>query len=359
MIKSFFIEGLNNQTQQLSLNFHKDINIFTGKNGCGKTTLLKLLWYMSSGKISAAITEIQYKHAELTTDAFFLAIDKSSESVVITYRTPKMSVTQNLPMQQVIDRAVRTVKMENISFDIDVNGNSTIFFPTYRRIEGGFSNRTDRHFRSPMITLKEALTEVASTLSSPKHMFISSISTDDLISLITREYTRISEETNRLQKLQSDRIISSIKDRKRYNNSAEDLLNQIQIDIEGMEQERQEKLKPFSVLTDLINKIFHEKGISFVNLALGGSIKHIVESDKLSAGEKQMLSFLCYNTFSNEQIIFIDEPELSLHPDWQRILIPTLLEQDNKNQFIIATHSPFIYTKYSDKEFILDRDRGF
>ena len=359
MIRSFYIEGLNNQTQEFNLNFHEDINIFTGKNGCGKTTLLKLLWYMSSGKILAAITEIQYKHAELTTDVFFLAIDKSSDSVMITYRTPKMSITQNLPMQQIVERAVRTIKMANISFDIDVNGNSTIFFPTYRRIEGGFSSRTDSHFRSPMITLKEALSEVASTLSSNRHMFISSISTDDLVSLITREYTRISEETNRLQKLQSDKIISSIKNRKRQNNNAEELLNQIQSDIERMEQERQEKLKPFSVLTDLINKIFHEKGISFVNLALGSNIKHIIESDKLSAGEKQMLSFLCYNTFSNRQIIFIDEPELSLHPDWQRILIPTLLEQENKNQFIIATHSPFIYTKYSDKEFMLDKDRGF
>ena len=40
-----------------------------------------------------------------------------------------------------------------------------------------------------------------------------------------------------------------------------------------------------------------------------------------------MLSFLCYNAFSENTAIFIDEPELSLHVDWQRLLLPTLLEQ--------------------------------
>lgn len=358
MIKSFIVEKLNNQTNQFDLCFHEDINIFTGKNGCGKTTLLKLLWYMCSGKIPAAVVEIPFKRAELTTDAFYLVIEKTSDSIQITYKTSKMSIAQNLPTKQIMERAMRTIKMANISYDIDTNGDPTIFFPTYRRIEGGFSTRIDGHFRSPLMALKEALTDVSGTMSSNRHVFISSISTDDLVSLVTREYTRISEETNRLQKLQSDKIISLIKSRNRRKESAEVLLNQIQSDIERMERERQDKLNPFSVLTDLINKIFHEKGISFVNLALG-DIRHIVESDKLSAGEKQMLSFLCYNTFSNRQIIFIDEPELSLHPDWQRILIPTLLEQGNHNQFIIATHSPFIYTKYSDREFMLDKDRGF
>ena len=57
-------------------------------------------------------------------------------------------------------------------------------------------------------------------------------------------------------------------------------------------------------------------------------------------------------------VIFIDEPELSLHVDWQRLLFPKLLSQSTNNQFIVATHSPFIYSKYPDKELLLDADRG-
>jgi predicted ATPase len=93
------------------------------------------------------------------------------------------------------------------------------------------------------------------------------------------------------------------------------------------------------------------------NLTLG-DLSDAISSDKLSAGEKQMLSFLCYNTFTEKSTIFIDEPELSLHPDWQRTLVPTLLEQGNNNQFFMATHSPFIYAKFPDKEIMLGNDRG-
>ena len=71
-----------------------------------------------------------------------------------------------------------------------------------------------------------------------------------------------------------------------------------------------------------------------------------------------MLSFLCYNAFASNSCIFIDEPEISLHVDWQRTLFPTLLAQSTSNQFIITTHSPFIYSKYADKELVLNPDRG-
>ena len=49
----------------------------------------------------------------------------------------------------------------------------------------------------------------------------------------------------------------------------------------------------------------------------------------------------------------IDEPELSLHIDWQRALLPALLEQGTSNQLILATHSPFIYANYPEKEILL------
>lgn len=81
--------------------------------------------------------------------------------------------------------------------------------------------------------------------------------------------------------------------------------------------------------------------------------KDAILSDVLSAGEKQMLSFLCYNASATRTCLFIDEPEISLHVDWQRVLFPELLQQSTGNQFIVATHSPFIYSKYADKELVL------
>ena len=87
-----------------------------------------------------------------------------------------------------------------------------------------------------------------------------------------------------------------------------------------------------------------------------GEINEAISSDKLSSGEKQMLSFLCYNAFYKDTAIFIDEPELSLHVDWQRLLLPTLLDQSTGNQFFIATHSPFIFSGYQHKEIPLKSD---
>jgi predicted ATPase len=104
--------------------------------------------------------------------------------------------------------------------------------------------------------------------------------------------------------------------------------------------------------------VFQYKGIRLADPVTLGEAREAIASDVLSSGEKQMLNFLCYNAFTTNSSIFIDEPEISLHVDWQRILFPILIKQSTGNQFIVATHSPFIYSKYSDKELLLSSDRG-
>ena len=86
-----------------------------------------------------------------------------------------------------------------------------------------------------------------------------------------------------------------------------------------------------------------------------GKESPIISPEKLSSGEKQMLSFLSYNAFYQDTVFFIDEPELSLHTDWQRLLVPTLLQQTKTNQFFLATHSSAIAARYPDKEIWLDK----
>lgn len=155
------------------------------------------------------------------------------------------------------------------------------------------------------------------------------------------------------------------------------VLENIQKSVERVTEKRESLLKPFSVLASLTQDILEYQAIGVAEgftpgewtegITLGkgtegitlGVANEAISSDKLSAGEKQMLSFLCYNAFSNKTPIFIDEPELSLHVDWQGILLPTLLEQATTNQLFVATHSPFIYTMYPDKEFMLGDTRGY
>jgi len=69
--------------------------------------------------------------------------------------------------------------------------------------------------------------------------------------------------------------------------------------------------------------------------------------DGLSSGEQQVVYrvgyLLKHLNIKNGGVVFIDEPELSLHPKWQEGYIPFLNKIFGDDiQFIIATHSPYI-----------------
>ena len=64
----------------------------------------------------------------------------------------------------------------------------------------------------------------------------------------------------------------------------------------------------------------------------------------LSSGEKQLFLRALSLKFLevNNSVILIDEPEISLHPQWQRKIIDVYKSIGEHNQLIIATHSPHI-----------------
>lgn len=69
--------------------------------------------------------------------------------------------------------------------------------------------------------------------------------------------------------------------------------------------------------------------------------KHISMYD-LSSGEKQVFYIMLRILLQEKQdyIVFMDEPELSLHVDWQEKLIDKIQQLNPNCQLIIATHSP-------------------
>jgi len=355
MINKLNIEGLNGRRRPLELEFQPDLNLLTGKNGSSKTTILKMLWFLNSGKILNLVKEVNFLNTEIHTSNIKLSIKRNPENNTVT-----IGIDDNKPFSISYGnlREIELRRPSNIREKISTIHKlaiPTIFFPTFRRIEGGFTMEEgyDPRF-GPTDEIREALEQFSRRMSIRNQRFITSISTDDIVALLNQEYTNINAKINLIQKQKSDEIIRKIK---QQGKSEKATLNEIQSDIEFMENQRETFLKPYTTLSNLITKIFQHKGINLSNLTLG-EVNNAISSDKLSAGEKQMLSFICYNAFTKNNTIFIDEPELSLHPDWQRTLVPTLLNQGNNNQFFMATHSPFIYSKYSDKEIMLSDDRG-
>ena len=68
----------------------------------------------------------------------------------------------------------------------------------------------------------------------------------------------------------------------------------------------------------------------------------IITTDKLSSGEKQVFfkggSLLQYGE-NKELIVLIDEPEISMHPEWQQIILKYYTNINQNCQFIFSTHS--------------------
>lgn len=98
--------------------------------------------------------------------------------------------------------------------------------------------------------------------------------------------------------------------------------------------------------------------ISFDVYLLRKALDHGIALDDLSSGEIEIIGMV--GTFLMEtqpfDIVFIDEPELHLHPAWHRSILPALRQVAPKTQFICATHSQEILESlYSHQRFtILD-----
>jgi hypothetical protein len=70
----------------------------------------------------------------------------------------------------------------------------------------------------------------------------------------------------------------------------------------------------------------------------------------LSSGERQIVTIIYASThMSGQEVVLIDEPEISLHIDWQIKLLPSLSEQLNDKQIITCTHSPVIASGYEEQ----------
>ena len=117
-------------------------------------------------------------------------------------------------------------------------------------------------------------------------------------------------------------------------------------------------LDAVAAFVDALNGFLTDKQVSFSPTREGLRIvdpktdERIAPSD-LSSGEKQIvLMFSDIIALQGETRLFlIDEPELSLNPDWQRSLMPSLLgvTEGSGMQLIAATHSIEIMAKYRER----------
>lgn len=169
-------------------------------------------------------------------------------------------------------------------------------------------------------------------------------------------------------------------------------INQLLIDIQALDDAEfvlEAKKNPNKIVKDIntdrrMSRFTKAFNIMFENLTYSrinnsNNSKEIVFKkddiditiDNLSSGEKQIVyrgCFLLKDINATEgAFVFIDEPEISLHPSWQTKILDYYKKMFTNNvgkqlsQLFVVTHSPFIIhneKRYDDKIIVLNRNNS-
>ncbi len=135
-------------------------------------------------------------------------------------------------------------------------------------------------------------------------------------------------------------------------------INELSFELE------ESKKRIFVRLDDFINLLneFHDTKYFSLQDSKSGGIS-IIKDDtsipisQLSSGEKQLIILLTEALLQKgqETLFIADEPELSLHIEWQRKVISSIKKLNPNSQVVVATHSPEIVGKF--KESVINMEK--
>ena len=105
--------------------------------------------------------------------------------------------------------------------------------------------------------------------------------------------------------------------------------------------------EPKRMFQDMIDRLFAETGKTIIrteNEVRFSQIGETLQPYQLSSGEKQLLVVLLTVLVEDRLpfVLFMDEPEVSMHIEWQKQLIDLILQLNPNVQIILTTHSPAV-----------------
>ncbi|GAA0384439.1 hypothetical protein GCM10009093_09220 [Brevundimonas terrae] len=363
-----------------------NILILSGKNGCGKTTILKMI----SGMIKMNFDEfrrVPFDSASLNlSNGRSLSVKKTGRSdfpLAVSYKDAEVELYKSrsiseesslyLPedyiekieiIRNVAMRDLNKIKFELILIDrgfyqsdMDVNEYGYMY-PNKEKTRKNLSLLVSKFIANAQIDYRRFFEDNTNYLLSK------------LTDSILNEYDQFSKEV----------IVSSIMDIKfRYNkmdryrlyydSNSDDLLkiiNKTYMNVDrtmsmiypyvALEEERLRRaefiISRLSEFEAIMNDFMPDKSIS-LNSEDGILIRRgdaLIREDDLSSGEYHFLYMMVSALICESEgtIIAIDEPELSLHVSWQRRLVDALTRCSAKASplFLFATHSIAIASQH-------------
>lgn len=328
-----------------------DTIIFAGENGCGKTSILEAL----------------YKFSELQ---FVSDNDHANKSITVTYQIPSEQLAQiashlNGPASN-IKYAIDGIVSVKKDFSITAY-NYTQYIVQFKYLteqgEQTFSSSIFEMFRHNDIKVlfAVAFSTVEINYNPQKVSTVTSKDVDSMTTTSLRSGDNLATEIKQLfVDIQNNDAIElsewvhkhpgevppdEIIDRriKRFNNAFSYVFDTLR--FRTVQTQNGEK-----------RVIFTKNGLD-------------IPIESLSSGEKQIVfrgAFLLKDIQSTRgRIVLIDEPEISLHPNWQIKILDfyknLFIDENQKqtSQILIATHSPFVVhnkNRRNDKVIVLKRN---
>lgn len=125
------------------------------------------------------------------------------------------------------------------------------------------------------------------------------------------------------------------------------IIEVLQSGAEDAAQQAQSISDAKKMFQDIIDDLFKETGKQIIrseNEIRFSQLGEVLRPYQLSSGEKQMLAILLTVLVEDRKpyVLFMDEPEVSLHFEWQKRLIELILKLNPNVQLIVATHSPAV-----------------
>lgn len=387
-IVSFVVTGLVGREKPLVCELNRDVNIFFGSNGSGKTSLLKILHSAMTGD-PRPVTQTVFEKAEVTIFSmdkkrtFTRTLDNTTNSSLQEQlRLSRVSATDEIPAY-LLDDAYSTVRANLLrqerSWVTKPKGKTTFrwshqYLPTSRlyldpglgkprshqfaaeeqyiedhietqfarQIESLWSRYSAKMFRAVGEAQADGLASIFRTVLSEKARKQGGVDLDSEVAF-QRVATFLRRQGSR------DLLGTQESFTKRYKNSSQ--LRRVVADIDRVETNIELAMAQQNELQQLITTMFSGRKkvvVGATAIELFSELTSPISLASLSTGEKHLLRILIETMLADANSIIIDEPELSMHVDWQHRLVRSMRQLSPEAQLILATHSPEIMADVPD-----------
>jgi predicted ATP-dependent endonuclease of OLD family len=391
-IIEFAVAGLAGRKSVYKQKLNLDVNVFFGLNGSGKTSLLKILHSAMSNE-PEILERVPFEWAEVAIhsvyyDKNFVAkvqkYDKESRHLRQRMRQLKVNVTRIEDRELSLGQA-ELFRLKRGKFawthkpklPADSKGNwAHRYLPTWRLYTGTeLLPLTVRHEAAAYteseydldIIFARSLEHLWSRYSNKLLSEVRAIQEKGLANIlqtilaptrVRRGLRHLDSKTAYqrvaafLSRQKSQHILGTKAAFKRKFDKDPHLQSAVgQMDV--VEEQIEKATASRNKLEQLIGDMFTgNKKVIFkdADIDVKTDEQRTIPLTSLSSGEKHVLRIFIEALLAEENTLLIDEPEISLHVDWQRRLISGMQQLNGGAQLILATHSPEIMADVPDNK---------